>query len=796
MAFELTAKTRSILNQIEKRPSVLLDIEGIDLILSSSFTLKLAQWDDSLTWDQSGLRWDSAVENTDVKSFINLKESTKSIGQQIYPDKKGASSITSVQLTIVDKDMQVAKAFALNTVTEILGKKCTFNLGFQSGTYPQDYMPIMNGVITDYSTKAGTVMLSISHVDTLRRQAVLTTYNSQLTSGITDVATTIPVQTTAKFLPTMDALTSYIKIGDELMLVTGVTSTEFTVSRGQLGTIAEAHDSEAEVTSFYRLQGAPLDLAQKIMQSDGSQSFFNSDIPLVSFEYISPILSINNAIVFDSYDIERETGLISGDLIKIGAETYTAQSFGKTNSRSYIIVNESIDEIADLSGTAWSFKSQYNVLNFGLGMLSFEVDNKSFEDIKRLFSPNFIDMDFPLPDGISNARDFINEQLYFVAGCYGIPRNARSSVKFLSPPLTIEQLPVLNETNINNMVDLRPQRSTEKFYYNDILFSFNKSFIDGEYKSFTQTINTDSLARFGVGNKQLTVESDGYERSTATNQILDRLAARFLDRYKFASTYIPGIRTSFKTGFNIQVGDVVLFGGESSKIVDFNTGLRNLPLEKYEVINQKINLEGEVEIDLLATGFALNQTYGVFSPAAQVVSGTTTKLIIEEIGNLEEFSNPQDRFIDFVGKKIRVRSEDYSFDETVTLSSLDTQDKAALNITALSASPSAEYIIEPALYSEYTDELVPLKYTFTMNQDEISAVTSASVFTVTNGADFFIGQRIAVHSDDYARDQLEAVIDSIAGNIITLTEALPFTPIIGDKIETLEFSDRDGYAFL
>ena len=794
MAFELTAKTRSILNQIEKRPSVLLDVEGIDLILSSSFTLKLGRWDDSLTWDQEGLRWDSGVENTDIKSFINLKQSTRSISQQIYPDKKGASSITSVQITIIDKDMRVSKAFALNTITEILGKKCTFNLGFQGGVYPQDYMPIMNGIITDYSYQGGNVVISISHADTLRRQAILTTYNSQLTSGIDASVTTIPVQTTNKFLPSLDALTSYIKIGDERMEVTAVSATEFTVIRGSNPT---THDSDAEVTSFYRLQGLPLTLAQKIMQSDGKQSFFASDIPIVSFEYVSISESINDAIIFDSYNVQRETGLISGDLIKIGATTYTAQSFGITsNNRSFIIVEETLTEDKEPAITSWSFCSQYNVLNFGLGMFPFEVDNEAFEDIKRLFSPNFIEMDFPLSDGISNARDFINEQLYFVAGCYGIPRNARSSVKFLSPPLTIEQLPSLNETNINNMVDLRPQRSTEKFYYNDILFSFNKSFVDGEYKSFTQTLNTDSLNRFSVGNKQLAIESDGYIRSTATDQILDRLAGRFLDRYKLASTYIPGLRTSFKTGFDMQVGDVVFFGGSSTKLVDFNTGLRKLPLEKYEIINQKINLEGEIELDLLATGFALNQTYGVFSPAAQVVSGTTTKLRIEEIGNLEEFTNPQDRFVDFVGKKIRVRSEDYSFDETVTLLSLDTQDSSAIIITALSSAPSAGFVVEPALYSDYTDELVPLKYTFTMNQDEITAVTSTSVFTVTSGADFFVGQRIAVHSDDYARDALDVTIDSIAGNIITLTEALSFTPVIGDKIETLEFSDRDAYAFL
>jgi len=56
MSFKLTAKTRSILNQIQKNPSLVLDIEGLDIIYSSSAVFKRVIWDDGQTWDQDDLR--------------------------------------------------------------------------------------------------------------------------------------------------------------------------------------------------------------------------------------------------------------------------------------------------------------------------------------------------------------------------------------------------------------------------------------------------------------------------------------------------------------------------------------------------------------------------------------------------------------------------------------------------------------------------------------------------------------------------------------------------------------------
>ena len=803
MAFKLTARTRSILNQIEKNPSFLLDIEGVPLTFASSAVFVKLRWDSGYRWDDD-LRWDSSVKDESIKDYISLKDSTRSISQAIYPDKEGSSSITSIQVSIIDKNGEVSRALSNNATGEILGKKCLAALGFLGASYPEDFMPIMNGVIVDYFYKAGSVNLTISHVDSLRRQAILTEYSANLVGSIDNAQTVITVNRTDKLLPSINCLTTYIKIDDEIMQVVSIDSaTQLTVIRSELTTIPTTHDNDAEIVSIYRLREFPLTLAQKIMQSTPGNSYFNSDIEIVSFVYVSPTESIANAIIFDTIDIEQSTGLIAGDLVQI--DTYgdfKISSFGKLASgRSYIIVNEELPIVSSVSA-AWRFKSQYNVLNFGLGMYPFEVDNTEFEYIKNTFSPNFIEMDFFIQDGISNARDFINKELYFVSGCYGIPRNARSSVKFLSPPLSIEDLPVLDETKILNMIDVAPKRSVNNFFYNDVLFAFNKSVIDGDFKSFSQFIDSDSFNTFNVGLKQLRIESEGYKRSTETDLILDRLASRFLDRYKQAAIFIKGIKLPFKHGFNLQVGDVVLFGGNNTQLVNYETGERKLEIEKYEIINQSINLEGEVVVDLLSTGYSVTGSFGVFSPSSLVESASATELVLKKINNLDEVTFERDKWANLFGAKIRVRSEDYSFDHVTTLIGFSLQNPYAIEVESMPIAP-VDAIVELALYADYplkgesdVADVLKLKYTFTMPQTEILSVASNSEFTVSNAAHLFDGAKIAIHSDDYARDNFESTILTVVGNVITLVDALDFTPVIGDKVETRSFTDADGYLFL
>lgn len=808
MPQSITSSAKSALDQIQKTPNVVFNIEGVDLIFSSAPILIPLTWDneEGITWDNDeGVTWDGLVQSANNRTFIDLAKSTKNITQQIYPDKEGSGSISGYTAVLVDKDGEVARTLALNTITEILGKKCDVSLGFDSTSYPADYLDIFRGVITDFWYDAGAIYLTCQHPDTLKKQTILKSFQDNLDGAIDASTTTITVNSTSGYFESQDILTSYIKIDDEIMLVSGTTSTTFTVTRAQLGSVADMHDDDAEVTSIYQLEENPLDMALKIMLSDDSNSYFDSDIVLKNFEYVDALTTIENAMIFEVEDIQRETGLVAGDTVQV--DTYgdfTVSNFGKLDDgNSYIIVEETLSTVTDV-GQNWRFRSKYNVLNFGLGMFPFQVDVAEFESVLEFFGANFTDLRFRIEEDIDDPKKFIDKELLFVSGCYSVPRNAKSSVRFLSPPIAIDAVPTLNTTNVLNMSKVYPRRSIHNYYYNDILYKYGKSILDGNFKVLNRTINLDSVNTFNLGVKQLSIESDGLKNDGTGTLISSRLATRFLDRYQNAATYLKDVKLPFKTGYNLEVSDVVLFGGEDTQLLNFDTGARDFPLEKYEIINKKVSItEGVVSLDLLSTGYGNDIDYASISPASLLDTGsTTTKLFIKPIGNPTQPATERARWESFIGAKVNVRSADFTFSEETTITGLDPQTQNGLIVSpALSTAPSADYVLEFADYeshtsSEVTDDL-KLRYVFNMRQATINSVTSTTVFDVDDATSLYDGQTIAIHSPDFVRGYEDKVIDTVVGTTVTLTTALSYTPQVNDVVDHFMFQDTGrGYGFL
>lgn len=797
MAQALSVTTELILKNVGKTPNVALQIDGIGLIFGAMPIFEIIRWDSSVNWDDSGLTWDGLVEKIESRDYISLNGTTKNITQQIYPDKQGSNSISTVNIEIIDKDGKIAKDFAYNKIGEILGRQADFFMGFAQSEFPADYIPIYRGVIVDYFWKSGTVNITISNPTTLQRQDIFTKINTVTTFAIDNTTTTIPVESTDGFLLSQDAYTSMIRIGDEIMEIVSIDSdTQLTVIRERENTIAENHDAGTEVDSFGVLKGDAVDLALKLMLSDPEEIYKTSTDIIKSFCFVSSTEVINNAIIFESSDIKEKLNLTNGDKIRVdGHGEFTVTGSGFTSlGDSYYLVLEDLP-VLQLNTSNWDYKSKYNVLPDGLGMQTYQVDVDGLEGIKQTFLPSFVEMKFYLSDGMDNAKGFIDEQLFYPCGMYGVPRNARASARFSSPPLSTERLTTLDETNILNISDLRIRRSTHKYLYNRVLFEYDKDPIDDKYKAVFSVLDTDSTSRIKIGKKQLKISSEGFRRNPETRLALDNLKKRFLDRYKFAPTYVEGIKLPLSAGFGLDVGDVVFFGGDKTQLADYDTGERKLRLEKYEVINKSLSLDG-VSVDLLNTGFSTTGLYALFSPSAIIQEGSsTTRLILGFDLPDDNVRHVRDYFTPFIGQKVRVRSEDYTFDETVTLTGIDEQNINAIFISELSAMPLLGYVLEFSFFDDITSNLFKLRYTFTMRSSQITSVINSQEFDVIDASLFFIGQLINIHSDDYTRDQ-DAVIDSIAGNTITLTEPLDFIPEIDDTIEQLEYQDQDGYFFL
>ena len=809
MATQLSVKAQALSQEISIKPNIILDIEGVNLIFGAMPVFKTLEWDDENAFWDDGLNWDSVIKDINSRDYISFNGSTTSLSQQIAPDKGNTSSITTANISLIDKNGEVSKALSFDAIEEILGRKATLSIGFQDGAHSVDSNRILSGVVVDFYTDAGTVMVSIASSQTLQRQLLLEKHQTELTANIDNVQTTINVIDTSNFYQSQDALTLYVKIDDEIMRVDSVDSeTELTVTRAQLNTVANAHDIEASCESFYTLTGKPLDLARKIMLSkEGNEYFESLDIPK-SINFVSATESIANAVIFDHYNIQDKTGLTVGDFFKLDSAlntgTYTIDGFGTLeNGDSYILAKEALTTENEYNNSL-SYISKWNTLSTGLGMLTNEVNVSDFDSISSAFGSNFVDYTLFVKDSIDDASDFIQKQLYFPQGLYPITRSARASVKFVVPPFSSDIVNTINTESITNISQVKQRRSAHKYLYNTYVYRYNVDSIEDKYLTGKVTVSATSANRINLGKKQLKIESDGLRNNAATSTVIENITQRYIDRYQFAPVYYENIEVNFKTGFPLEIGDVVPFGGSDIKQVDLSSGKRDSNAKLFEVINKSINIKtGKIKLTLLETSFEINARYAVISLSSNVAAtgSTTTRIKITKTNDTDEYVRESDKWLDFSSQnssrryKIRVRSNDYTQDETVNLIGVDpTNSDFLLLETPLSFVPDSNHICEVPEYDDTSadiDSEYKLRFAYFNAQAVITSVTDNQTFEVDDGSRIAVGSKIYVHSKDYTRDSFaqDIEIDSIVANLVTLNKPLDFTPQVSDLLDGSDYLD-------
>lgn len=100
---------------------------------------------------------------------ITMEGTTNTISQQISIDKGGYSSISSMNISLLDINGEITDLITPDKILpEILGRKATIYLGYQETAWPQDFVQIFNGIID--SVSAGpTIILSISHPEARKK---------------------------------------------------------------------------------------------------------------------------------------------------------------------------------------------------------------------------------------------------------------------------------------------------------------------------------------------------------------------------------------------------------------------------------------------------------------------------------------------------------------------------------------------------------------------------------------------------------------------------------------------------
>ena len=795
MPLILTETAKLLSQQTNIKLNIILEIEGFDYKFGTLNIDKDIHFDtDGISFD-AGYDFDGSIVDANSRSWISLDGTTRNITSQLNLDK-GIEAVRSFAINLLDKDGELSTIFTPgHTVEDLLGQKAKVYLNFKGSDHPVDSILLLEGIVGQYTfTGKGTCKVTIDHAAQLKRQEIFVNHATEIVGSLASGALTIPVVDATSFIsPTSEFLT-YVKIGDEIIQYDGISGNNLTdCLRGQLDTVTPTtHDDDSEVTSFYRLQGNAIDLALKVMLSGGGYGLEKTS---TAFGILSDSLTVSNSILIESSNIETEYGLVIGDHVQITGSTSnnvttTITDFGKIDSsNSYIVVAASLTNEDEQSATV-KFKSQYDTLPQGAGLLPTQLDVPSHLYWYDLFSGNFANMDFYLEEPIK-VDEFVNMELYRPTNLYSVPGN-RPSVKMTIPPLTDIHTKTLNDSNIVNPNSINVNRSVNKYHYNTIIFKYDPDRLElDKYLTGKVVLNNDALTRIKAGKKVFKVESQGLRRDATTKQILDINARRFLDRYKFAAEFLS-VETFF-SNIDIECGDTVVVSG--TNIYDSETGTREFEPRLFEVINKSVSIgKATIKLDLLSTAFGLDGRFGVVSPASNIETGATTTSI--PLKSSFGFNDQEyEKWTPHIGATVRIHSNDWSYNETATITGFDPTNENTMLVNGLSAPPNEDYIVDTCDYFDADNDSQALlrdMYLFVNPSLSLTGVTDSSTFTVSSSdaAKLFAGSIIEVHNSTYSNAD-EGKVKSVVGTTVTLEKALDYTPGASDDIQLVGFVD-DG----
>lgn len=731
MSFTITERARLSSEQIGKEPNIVLCIDGVSTKYGSAKIIEVIRVGDvdlyiDGTWLIGGFR-----EILDQLNAVSLDGSTTSINQQLDIDKGRGSSISSMDVALIDFNQDITRLVSPGEiVTDILARKAKIQLGFAGNTsYPEDYFTIFRGIISNVSSEQGMIKLTIDHPDQKKRQRIYETVDAELNGAINNSQTTITLASTTNLLLPITGpdgsidttFQPYVRIDDEIIKYAGISGNQLTgCTRGQLGTIAVSHNDEASVTSYYWLEGNSIDLALKLMLSGWNASFV-SNVSINNFNQLPDLSIVDNSIYFTGINIEEEYGLVPGDFIKISGAANGANNFATYKEITEIVVDELgsymvIDGVTFVteidSAAVCEFRSQYDTLPAGCKMSPDEVDVSEHLRIQQLFLSSF-NYRFYLKETIDSAAEFIEQQLYKPASAYSLPRKARASLGYFIGPLPGSVTTPINNTNVTNANKLKTRRTINKNFFNTIVYKYE---VDPLEDKFLRGVLTQSGSSFtqipNIGSRALVVEANGIRQDLLGQNISVIASNRRIDRFAFGAEFLEAVDVNYVTGFTLEIGDIVLLDGRELNLIDTANATRGATPRLFEIINRRMNIKtGKVTLDLLDTGFTNSGRYGLVGPSSHIKGASSnSKFVIEETFKTFFGSAEYRKWRDFPQTRVKVRSVDSVTRYEQNYIASITGNTITLN-SALGFTPQAGDFMELAQYdvAGLTDE-IKLRY--------------------------------------------------------------------------------------
>ena len=261
MAFDLTSDAKAKLEQVNLSTQIIVEIEGIPYVFGAQVVGEFARIGaEGLLINGFDIGGNVPVQNQ--RDWISIDGTTTTLSQQLKQDLS-TSSVTTMNVALLNVGEQLSTWFAPGgLVDDVLARKCDVFLTLDGLAHPEDSIRIFSGIISSMTFKAGVAVVQVSHPEQLKRQKIFPEFKTQvfktdgtigsnLTGGINESTTSIPVSDGSVFTASTVTDFRFIEIGSEKMKVTNVAGNNLTVVRAQLNTGASAHSSSDEVVEVY-----------------------------------------------------------------------------------------------------------------------------------------------------------------------------------------------------------------------------------------------------------------------------------------------------------------------------------------------------------------------------------------------------------------------------------------------------------------------------------------------------------------------------------------------------------------
>jgi hypothetical protein len=824
MGLTLTENAIAALAQSSKDPNLVLKIAGVDRVFGASLITKYVRFGDGSdigdpTLDDDAFYIGGMNPVADQDNIISPDGTSTSIKQTLNTDKGEGGSISTLQIALIDDGYVTELITPGEIVDDILQRQAVVYYGFGGTAWPDDYIVIFRGLITDVMSDPGKTVLTINHPDDKKRTNIFKKVTTKLLTALDTDDSIVVVDSVSDFLIPLNgpfggydpAFVANVRINDEIIKYTAFNTAQttqldngihnnitlgtpgsvlmlghtlpigapvsftttgalptgllagttyyvesrtvfvgFTVSatpggaainftgsqsglhtvhtpamlsgttRAQLNTTAASHAVDDEVNTYYTLEGNAIDLALKLMLSGDNDTLspnpYAENIRVDSINVSSDGTRYDNSLFFLGVNVVNEYGIAVGDSMS-GLQAVFPNDGINGKAVTEIVHTELGDFVllgdVTLADMFWSeddpitaeFTSQYSTLPDGCRMKPDEVDIDEHVRLYRLFLNSF-EYKFYLKDGIENAKDFLEQEIYKPIAAYSLPRKARASIGYHIGPIPGTNIKTFDETNIKNPAKLTLKRSTNKNFWNEIVYKYDEDPIEDKFTSGFISISQTSKNRIPGANRTMTIESRGMRANLSADTIADDQGERRLTRYQFGAETI-NVESLLDAAFAVEIGDIVIFDGRELNLPDIKSALKGMAPRFFEVANKDLQLKtGDVKLELIDTKFEGTGRYCLIAPASRVKSGISTTVFNIESSFASQYGTAEFRkWINLKRCSVRIRNSDFSvIGDTVI------QSATSNTITvspALAFTPSAGMIMELTAYddADVTDQV-------------------------------------------------------------------------------------------